>query len=254
MAPCRTFQPPIVTIATSAALASSSTITVARVACTTGLSRLGCVMVTPGLGSCTRVLDIALMTIHSRAVHVWPSPRTPTRPDVPGYAVAARGRGGIGRHAGLRSRWGKPLGGSSPLARITKNSAQRPDRTAHDLDVMQPHTGERLGLAYRRGVAAQDCNLPRLEAALDPEGRGDGAFAPCFFRCERDGTGERERAGRADCDGVWGRDRDPEIGAQPRGGSASRVAGDTCSGDLFAALGDDEIHGSVGIVFAHRFA
>jgi len=33
-------------------------------------------------------------------------------------APPPRGRGGIGRHAGLRSRWAKALGGSSPSARI----------------------------------------------------------------------------------------------------------------------------------------
>ena len=36
-------------------------------------------------------------------------------------AASRRGRGGIGRHAGLRSRWAKALGGSSPSARIGKN-------------------------------------------------------------------------------------------------------------------------------------
>ena len=35
-------------------------------------------------------------------------------------AASRRGRGGIGRHAGLRSRWAKALGGSSPSARISK--------------------------------------------------------------------------------------------------------------------------------------
>src|SRR6476646_2049535 len=70
--PWSTLQPPIVTIATSAALASRSATTVARVACTTGLSRLGWVTTTPadresGGGCRPAVEDIATTTIQSRA-------------------------------------------------------------------------------------------------------------------------------------------------------------------------------------------
>src|SRR6516225_7058620 len=59
-----TDQPPIVTITTRPALTSRSTITVARVACTTGLSRLGCVTMTPGFRCERWVAAIARMTIH----------------------------------------------------------------------------------------------------------------------------------------------------------------------------------------------
>src|SRR5271166_4967617 len=70
-----TLQPPTVTISTSAALTSSSTITVARVACTTGLSRFGCVITTSW---CSRPAyeDIATMTIQSRAARVGQSGRS----------------------------------------------------------------------------------------------------------------------------------------------------------------------------------
>src|SRR4051794_39472338 len=57
--PDSALHPPIVTIATSPALTSSSAITVARVALTTALSRFGCVMITPGLRSGSPMLDIA---------------------------------------------------------------------------------------------------------------------------------------------------------------------------------------------------
>ncbi len=48
----------------------------------------------------------------------------PNAAPAPVVVRSARGRGGIGRHAGLRSRWGKPLGGSSPLARIGRKTLQ----------------------------------------------------------------------------------------------------------------------------------
>src|SRR3984893_7878076 len=52
-------------IISSPTLASSSTTTVARVACTTGLSRLGCVIITPGRFSGPEVEDITAMTLQS---------------------------------------------------------------------------------------------------------------------------------------------------------------------------------------------
>src|SRR2546421_12522181 len=61
-----TGQPPTVTINTSAALAISSSITVARVAWTTGLSRLGWVMITPGCAVRSGGVDIAQLTIPPR--------------------------------------------------------------------------------------------------------------------------------------------------------------------------------------------
>src|ERR1700677_1895363 len=101
--PSSRFQPPIVTIATSAALTSSSVTTMARLPCTTGLSRLGCVTITSRRSFGADTDDIANTTIQPRAAEVG--------------SHQPRGRGGIGRHAGLRSRWAKALGGSSPLAR-----------------------------------------------------------------------------------------------------------------------------------------
>src|SRR2546423_14148490 len=61
-----TGQPPTVTINTSAALAISSSTTVARVAWTTGLSRLGWVMITPGCAVRSGGVDIAQLTIPPR--------------------------------------------------------------------------------------------------------------------------------------------------------------------------------------------
>src|SRR5438309_9723804 len=43
----------------------------------------------------------------------------------PGYTVAPRGCGGIGRRARFRSVWGKPRGGSSPLIRIVRTGPCR---------------------------------------------------------------------------------------------------------------------------------
>lgn len=70
VAPSRTFQPPTVTISTSAALTSSSTTTVTRVACTTGLLRLGWMMITPGWRCCAGWNDMIDMTIPPGAVPV----------------------------------------------------------------------------------------------------------------------------------------------------------------------------------------
>src|SRR5437868_4825446 len=64
-APSRTLQPPTVMISTSPALMSSSSTTTARVPCTTGLSRLGCVMITPGRSLRSVGDDIATVTIQS---------------------------------------------------------------------------------------------------------------------------------------------------------------------------------------------
>src|ERR1700686_1313512 len=58
----------MVTIRTRPALTSSSRITVARVACTTGLSRLGCVMITRGFPS--GVAAIRPMTLQAREAGV----------------------------------------------------------------------------------------------------------------------------------------------------------------------------------------
>src|ERR1700736_4156060 len=67
-APHSTFHPPTVTISTRAALTSSSSTTVARVACTTALSRLGCVMITPGSLERAGGVDIAAEDTCSRAL------------------------------------------------------------------------------------------------------------------------------------------------------------------------------------------
>src|SRR5437764_459480 len=69
-ADCSTLHPPIVLISSRPALASSSRITITRVPCTTGFSRLGCVMITPVRCCGTPSDDMLLMTIHSRAAHV----------------------------------------------------------------------------------------------------------------------------------------------------------------------------------------
>src|SRR5213082_3391821 len=61
-----TGHPPTVTINTSAALAISSSITVARVAWTVGLSRLGWVMITPGCAVRSGGVDIEQLTIPPR--------------------------------------------------------------------------------------------------------------------------------------------------------------------------------------------
>src|ERR1019366_3146213 len=79
MSPSSVPQPPIVTSRMSAAEASSSNTTVARVACATGLLRLGCVTITPGclcpaMGCAflPEVEDISPLTIQSGAV-LWGS-------------------------------------------------------------------------------------------------------------------------------------------------------------------------------------
>src|ERR1700722_1898277 len=108
MSPSKVLQPPIVTIRSSAAETIRSRTTVARVAITAGLSRLGCVTITPSGAFLPKVEAISSMTLQSRAVLMQPS-----------------GRGGTGRHAGLRSQWAFALGGSSPSAR-TKFALWKP--------------------------------------------------------------------------------------------------------------------------------
>src|SRR3954464_6276199 len=61
-----TGQPPTVTINTSAALAISTRTTAPRVAWTTGLSRFGWVMITPGCAVRSGGVDIAQLTIPPR--------------------------------------------------------------------------------------------------------------------------------------------------------------------------------------------
>src|SRR3954453_16437940 len=109
-----TGQPPTVTINTSAALAISSSTTAPRVAWTTGLSRFGWVMITPGCAVRSGGVDIAQLTIpprrragHRREAHERPrllgkahGARLPARRTRLGSSE--RGRGGTGRHAVLR--------------------------------------------------------------------------------------------------------------------------------------------------------
>src|ERR1700691_5010323 len=100
MPPSSVPQPPIVMIRIKAVDTSSNNTTVTRVAWATGLPRVGGGMITPGPPRLSPLDAIAVLTIQSGAVLTQP-----------------RGRGGIGRHAGLRSQWAYALGGSSPSAR-----------------------------------------------------------------------------------------------------------------------------------------
>src|SRR5437588_9874210 len=117
LAPHSTLHPPTVTISTRPALTRSSSTTVARVACTTGLSRLGCVMITPGSRELAGGVDMVIGKIPLEG---------------------RRGRGGTGRHAGLRSRWAKALGGSSPLARIAVMCQDIGDRCLKTSETLDP--------------------------------------------------------------------------------------------------------------------
>src|ERR1019366_6186409 len=115
MAPSSTLHPPTVTISTRAALASSRRITVTRVACTTGLSRLGCVTITPGCASGTE--DITAMTIQARVAGVRGG-RGLER-SAPGRDAAKDRAGGVelGATPALGAGGLYALGGSSPFAR-----------------------------------------------------------------------------------------------------------------------------------------
>src|SRR3954469_15601255 len=92
LAPSSAGQPPMHTISIGPALISSSRMTIAFVAFDDAFSRLGCSRTTPSSGS----PPMAWRMIRTRAVAC--------------DARRARGRGGIGRHAGFRCRWRKPWG------------------------------------------------------------------------------------------------------------------------------------------------
>src|ERR1019366_8394161 len=113
MAPSSTLHPPTVTISTRAALAGSRRITVTRVACTTGLSRLGCVTITPGCASGTE--DITAMTIQARVAGVRGG-RGLERSARARYAAKDRaGVGGLVDTPALGAGGVYPPGGSEPL-------------------------------------------------------------------------------------------------------------------------------------------
>src|ERR1035441_792763 len=146
MAPSSTLHPPTVTISTRAALASSRRITVTRVACTTGLSRLGCVTITPGCASGTE--DITAMTIQARVAGVRGGRGPGAFGSRPVRCEGSRGRGGIGRHAGLRSRWAlRPWGFES----------------------LRPHFRLRDGVPVMRYTADVPPTTPRIQVTLDSE-------------------------------------------------------------------------------------
>src|SRR5690349_8709399 len=90
LAPSIVFHPPTAMMIMSPALTSSSRITIALVALTTALSRFGWTSSTSWRSSSA----IACRMIRTRRAQ----------------RGTASGRGGIGRHAGLRSRWRKPWG------------------------------------------------------------------------------------------------------------------------------------------------
>ena len=96
--PDSALQPPAATMTIRAALTSRRTTTARRVARAAGCSRLGWTRMTSGVATSSQ--------------HTIGGGRRAS------CAAAVCGRGGIGRHAGLRSRWANALGGSSPFARI----------------------------------------------------------------------------------------------------------------------------------------
>src|ERR1700712_693148 len=108
----------MVTIVTSAALTSSSTITVARVACTTALSRLGCVIVTSAERFSLDICQLGSEDMATATIQSQPAARPGVVELVDTPALGAGGRKPLGVQVpppapGLSDLGGSGRGGSS---------------------------------------------------------------------------------------------------------------------------------------------